>query len=381
MWFKRKDDKPQDQPQTPETGLPPVTEAPPNAPEGAHPGAPHTPPAEAPKKGFLARAWEALNKPVFDQDEEWAIKTRERMAETRKVLVNQVAVLVMGRGKIDDDLLDELEEILITADVGVDTTEELLTMLRKRARDEAMTPQQIPAALAAFLEERLGEAQPLSIQKDKLNVIMVVGVNGVGKTTTIGKLASRMQLQGHPVIVAAADTFRAAAIDQMEVWGERAGVEVIRHKHGGDSAAVVFDAIKAAQARGKEILLIDTAGRLHNKLNLMEELRKIRKIIDRELPGAEPQVLLVLDATTGQNGLKQAEVFKEATGLTGVILTKLDGTAKGGVIFSIKQTLGIPVQIIGIGEKVEDLGDFDPKVFVNALFGKEEQPQEEASAP
>ncbi|MFN3430050.1 MAG: signal recognition particle-docking protein FtsY [Candidatus Sericytochromatia bacterium] len=374
MWFKRKDDKPQDPQQhspTPETGLPPVTEAPPNAPEGAHPGAPHSPP-EAPKKGFLARAWEALNKPVFDQDEEWAIKTRERMAETRKVLVNQVAVLVMGRGKIDDDLLDELEEILITADVGVDTTEELLTMLRKRARDEAMTPQQIPAALAAFLEERLGDAQPLSIQKDKLNVIMVVGVNGVGKTTTIGKLASRMQLQGHPVIVAAADTFRAAAIDQMEVWGERAGVEVIRHKHGGDSAAVVFDAIKAAQARGKEILLIDTAGRLHNKLNLMEELRKIRKIIDRELPGAEPQVLLVLDATTGQNGLKQAEVFKEATGLTGVILTKLDGTAKGGVLVALAEKFGLPVHAIGVGEKADDLRPFEAQKFAQSLLGLEQ---------
>jgi fused signal recognition particle receptor len=296
------------------------------------------------------------------------------------VLVNQVQVLVMGRGKIDDDLLDELEEILITADVGVDTTEDILTMLRKRARDEAMKPEQIPDALAVFLEERLGEAEPLRIQPGHLNILMVVGVNGVGKTTTIGKLANRIQRQGHPVIVAAADTFRAAAIDQMEVWGERAGVEVIRHKQGGDSAAVVFDAIKAAQARGKEVLLIDTAGRLHNKLNLMEELRKIRRIIDRELPGAEPQVLLVLDATTGQNGLKQAEVFKEATGLTGVILTKLDGTAKGGVIFSIKQTLGIPVQIIGIGEKVEDLGDFDPKNFVRALFGKEEQAEETPAA-
>jgi fused signal recognition particle receptor len=172
--------------------------------------------------------------------------------------------------------------------------------------------------------------------------------------------------------VAAGDTFRAAAIDQIEVWGERAGVEVIRHKEGGDAAAVVFDAIHAAQAREKKVLLIDTAGRLHNKTNLMEELRKIRRIIDRELPGALVQVLLVLDATTGQNGLRQAEVFKEATGLTGVILTKLDGTAKGGVIFAIHRTLGIPVQIVGLGEKVDDLGDFDPHIFVQALFGKQE---------
>ncbi|MFP5504428.1 MAG: signal recognition particle-docking protein FtsY [Candidatus Sericytochromatia bacterium] len=364
MWFKR--EKPQE-----------PTEAPPAPPaEGAEP------PAEAPqaqKKNFWARAWDALNKPVFEEDEEWAIKTRERVAETRKVLVTQVQVLVMGRGRIDDELLEELEAILLGADVGVDTTDDILEHLRKLAREQALTPQQIPDALAAYMEELLGTPKPFAIKPGEVNVVMVVGVNGVGKTTTIGKLAAKLQNGGHPTIVAAADTFRAAAIDQLEVWGQRAGVEVIRHSHGSDAAAVVFDALKAAKAREKEVLLIDTAGRLHNKTNLMEELKKIRRIVDRELPGVEPQVLLVLDATTGQNGLRQAEVFKEATGLTGVILTKLDGTAKGGVIFGILGTLGIPVQMVGLGEKVEDLGDFDPKMFVHALFGKEELPEETPS--
>ncbi|MEB3224033.1 MAG: signal recognition particle-docking protein FtsY [Candidatus Sericytochromatia bacterium] len=322
-----------------------------------------------PRKSWWARAWDALNKPVFDKDEAWAIKTRERLSETRKFLVNRVQVLVLGRGRIDDELLEELEEILIGSDVGVATTDDILAHLRVLAREQALLPEGIPGALAQFLEQRLGDAQPLRIAPDSLNVLMVVGVNGVGKTTTVGKLAARLQRAGHPTVVAAADTFRAAAIDQLEVWAQRAEVEVVRHQHGGDAAAVVFDAIKAAEARGKRVLLIDTAGRLHNKANLMEELRKVRRIIDRELPGAVVQVLLVLDATTGQNGLRQAEVFKEAVGLTGVILTKLDGTAKGGVVFAIQQALGIPVQIVGVGEKLEDLGDFDPKDFVRALFG------------
>ncbi|HEY9720749.1 MAG TPA: signal recognition particle-docking protein FtsY [Oscillatoriaceae cyanobacterium] len=368
MWFKR-DKGPTETPPaavTPEAAAP-VTPTPETAtPEAA------TPEAPAAKKGFWKRAWETLNKPVFEEDEEWAIKTRERMAETRKVLVTQVQRLVMGRGRIDDELLDELETILITADVGVETSDEILEHLRKKAKEEALKPEEIPDTLAKFLEARLGEPAPLTLEPGKLNIIMLVGVNGVGKTTTIGKLAAKLQQAGHPSLVAAADTFRAAAIDQIEVWGERAGVEVIRHQHGGDAAAVVFDAIKAAQSRNKEVLLIDTAGRLHNKANLMEELRKIRRIIDRELPGNEPQVLLVLDATTGQNGLRQAEVFKEATGINGVILTKLDGTAKGGVIFGIKRQLDLPVKMVGLGEKVEDLGDFDPHVFVQALFGKEE---------
>lgn len=381
MWFRREQPKEPTPAETPalpaaETPVNPVAADPAvNSPAEEAPTSqpvPGSPPAEGPKRGFLARAWEALNRPVFDKDEEWAIKTRAAVKETRRVLVTQVQVLVMGRGRIDDDLLDELEAILIGADVGVETTDAILTHLRKKARDEALLPAGIPDVLAAYLEERLGAPQPLTLNPDQLNVLMIVGVNGVGKTTTIGKLASRLQKLGHPTIVAAADTFRAAAIDQLEIWGERAGVEVVRHKMGGDAAAVVYDAIHAATARGKQVLLIDTAGRLHNKANLMEELRKIRKIIDRELPGTTPQVLLVLDATTGQNGLRQAEVFKEATGLTGVILTKLDGTAKGGVIFGIKAVLDLPVQLVGLGEKVEDLGDFDPHTFVNALFGKEE---------
>lgn len=361
MWFRRQQpaDPVQPPPAAPEAG--PVDDIP----------AGDVAPAEAaPKRSWWARAWETLNKPVFDKDEEWAIKTRERVAQTRDLLVNRVQVLVLGRGRIDDDLLEELEEILISADVGVETTDDLLAHLRVLAREQALKPEGIPGALADFLETRLGDAAPLQIDPNALNVIMLVGVNGVGKTTTIGKLAARLQGQGHATVVAAADTFRAAAIDQIEVWGQRAGVEVVRHHHGGDAAAVVFDAIRAAEARHKRVLLIDTAGRLHNKANLMEELRKVRRIIDRELPGAVVQVLLVLDATTGQNGLRQAEVFKEAVGLTGVILTKLDGTAKGGVVFAIQRALGIPVQIVGLGEKLDDMGDFDPHTFVQALFGQ-----------
>ncbi len=367
MWFKR--EKPEE-PKAPETVAP-------AAPETVVP-ADVAPPAD-PQKSWWAKAWGALNKPVFEKDEEWAIKTRAVVAETRKVLTNRIQVLVLGRGKIDDDLLEELEEILIGADVGPETSDDILEHLRVLAKEQALKPEGIPDALAQFLEDRLGAAAPLRIDPDALNVVMIVGVNGVGKTTTIGKLAARLQSQGNETIIAAADTFRAAAIDQIEVWAQRAGVEMIRHKEGGDAAAVVFDAIHAAEARKKRVLLIDTAGRLHNKANLMEELRKIRRIIDRELPGAIVQVLLVLDATTGQNGLRQAEVFKEATGLTGVILTKLDGTAKGGVIFAIQRTLGIPVQIVGLGEKLEDIGDFDPHTFVQALFGRQEQPEPASS--
>jgi fused signal recognition particle receptor len=374
MWFRRSQPEP-----TPPSEVPPALGG--QAGSESVAGEASLEPTDTAKRSWWARAWETLNKPVFDKDEEWAIKTRERVAQTRALLVNRVQVLVLGRGRIDDDLLEELEEILISADVGVETTDDLLAHLRVLAREQALKPEGIPGALADFLESRLGEAKPLQIDPTALNVIMVVGVNGVGKTTTIGKLAARLQGQGHPTVVAAADTFRAAAIDQVEVWGQRAGVEVVRHQHGGDAAAVVFDAIKAAEARQKRILLIDTAGRLHNKANLMEELRKVRRIIDRELPGAVVQVLLVLDATTGQNGLRQAEVFKEAVGLTGVILTKLDGTAKGGVVFAIQRALSIPVQIVGLGEKLEDMGDFDPHTFVQALFGQRDSGGHEDSRP
>ncbi len=332
------------------------------------PAVPSDAPAEA--KGLFARVWEALNKPVFDQDEAWAIKTRERIAKTRQVLMDRVMVLIAGRGHIDDDLLESLEEILLGADVGVETTEALLQDLRRRAREDALVPSQIPTALAQFLAERLGGAAPLQVDPNRLNVLMIVGVNGVGKTTTIGKLAWRFEQSGLSTLIAAGDTFRAAAIEQLAIWAERAGVELVKHQSGADAAAVVYDAIQAARARGKKVLLVDTAGRLHNKANLMEELRKVRRIIEREASDAAVQVLLVLDATTGQNGVRQASVFQEATGLTGVILTKLDGTAKGGVIFSIRDALGLPVQVVGLGEGLNDIGDFEPQAFVEGLFGQ-----------
>jgi fused signal recognition particle receptor len=279
--------------------------------------------------------------------------------------------VVLGHTRVDEDLLQDLEEILLESDVGVSVSEEVIDHLRKKAKAAQLSPEGIPEEMGNYLEGYLGEGTPIRLERGKFNVVMVVGVNGTGKTTTVGKLANRFQVEGFKPLIAAADTFRAAAIEQLEIWGKRADVPVIRHKEGGDSAAVVFDSIKAGQARGADVLLIDTAGRLHNKANLMSELEKIRRIVDREAPDAHHEVLLVLDATTGQNGLKQAEVFKEIVKLTGVVLTKLDGTAKGGVIFAIARDLGIPVKAIGLGEKLEDLKDFNPKLFVKALFGGE----------
>lgn len=366
MWFRRKAEGPAAP--TPAPAGPEVDAAQPPEAASAEAGA---------KKGWLGRAWDYLNKPVFDQDEAWAIKTRERIAATRQALVHQVRSLVTGRGAIDDDLLEDLEAILLGADLGVGTSDAVLADLRRRAKEEGLKPEGLPTALAEILEARMGEALPFSLDPEALNVVLVVGVNGVGKTTTVGKLAARLQLAGHPTVIAAADTFRAAAIEQLGIWSERAGVELVRHQHGSDAAAVVFDALQAAKARQKRVVLIDTAGRLHNKANLMTELAKIRRIVDRETEGspAKVQSLLVLDATTGQNGLRQAQVFAEAAKLTGVILTKLDGTAKGGVVFAIRHDLGLPVQLVGLGEQLEDLGDFDPKAFVAALFERDAQTQ------
>jgi len=359
----------------PEAMLPPEAAQPPSpSPEGLEPPAapvgPETPPPEEQKKGFWAKTWEVLNTPVFTIDSESISKGIEK---TREGFVKQVRKLTATFTKIDDETLEELEELLLESDMGVSVAEGALAHLRKMHKAGELTPQNISDALESYLAQQLGEKSPIALKEGQLNIVMLVGVNGVGKTTTLGKLANRFQLQGKKVLVAAADTFRAAAIDQLVVWAERAGVDIIRHKEGGDAAAVVFDAVKASRARNVDVLLIDTAGRLHNKANLMEELRKIRKIIDREAPEVPLEVLLVLDATTGQNGVRQAEVFTEATPLTGVILTKLDGTAKGGVVFGIRSQLGLPVKVVGLGEKVEDLKDFDPDVFVEALFAREEE--------
>ncbi len=327
------------------------------------------------RKGFWKRAWDVLNAPIpgtpsFGMDREMLGQISERLSSTRKILVDRVKDLVRGRTRIDDELLEELEELLIEADMGVKTSEAALEHIRQLARTEGLEPEGVTGALAAYLVGKLGEARPLAFEKGQLKVIMLVGVNGTGKTTTLGKLAHRLTLEGLDVIMAAADTFRAAAIDQLEVWAQRASVPLVRHEEGGDAAAVVFDALSAARSRNADVVLIDTAGRLHNKANLMAELQKIRKIVDREAQGVPIESLLVLDATTGQNGLRQAEVFKEATRLTGCILTKLDGTAKGGVVFSIRDLLGLPVKLAGFGEGLEDLRDFDPAVFVEALFAE-----------
>jgi fused signal recognition particle receptor len=297
-------------------------------------------------------------------------KLKAGLAKTRQGFVEKIETLVTGRKKIDEELFEELEEILIQADVGVSTAVELVEELRRRARERKVEE---AADLKPILQEQISEILgaedvPLIVEGTTPVIIMVVGVNGVGKTTTIGKLASRFKAQGKKVLLAAGDTFRAAAIDQLEIWGNRIGVDVIKHREGADPAAVVFDAIQAARARQIDILIIDTAGRLHTKTNLMEELKKVFRVISREVPAAPHEVLLVLDATTGQNAISQAKIFAEAAGVTGIVLTKLDGTAKGGVIIGIKAELDIPVKMIGIGEKVEDLREFHARDFTAALF-------------
>ena len=291
------------------------------------------------------------------------------MEKTRQGFVSKVFG-IFGCKEIDDDLYEELEEALIAGDVGVETALEITERLRNRAKaDKIRYAADLKEALAEEIADLLGsEPEPLNLVRGELNIILVVGVNGVGKTTSIGKIANLLKKDDYKVILGAADTFRAAASDQLKIWGERVGVDVIAHQEGADPAAVVFDAIAAAKNRKAEVLIIDTAGRLQNKANLMNELSKIRKVIDREANGALKEVLLVLDATTGQNALSQAKTFGEATGITGVVLTKLDGTAKGGVVLGIKSQYDLPVKFIGIGEQVDNLQVFDPQSFAHALF-------------
>lgn len=291
------------------------------------------------------------------------------LSKTRKGFMEKVFSVLSGK-EIDDDLYEELEEALIQGDVGVNTALDLVERLREREKkDKLKNSAQLQEAFADELVELLGEEeQPLNLVSGELNIILFVGVNGVGKTTSIGKIAYQLKEDGHKVILGAADTFRAAAADQLKIWGERVGCDVIAHQEGADPAAVVFDAIAAAKSRGCDVLLIDTAGRLQNKVNLMNELGKIRKIIDREAPGCLRDVLLVLDATTGQNALNQAKVFKETAGVSGVILTKLDGTAKGGVVIGVKAEYDLPIKYIGVGEQKEHLQVFNPRTFAEALF-------------
>lgn len=294
-------------------------------------------------------------------------KLREGLAKTRKGLIEKVESIFKGR-KIDFETLEELEEALLTADLGVKATAEIIDFLKERTKKgEVKDISKIREYLRLEMTSMLGEPKPLRIDR-KPFVILAVGVNGVGKTTTIGKLAARFKNEGRSVILAAADTFRAAAIEQLEVWSKRAGAQIVKHQGGSDPAAVAFDAIEAAKARNIDVVIVDTAGRLHTKSPLMEELKKVRRVIEKGIPSAPHEVLLVVDATTGQNALRQAEMFNNAIGVTGIALTKLDGTAKGGIIFAITRELGIPIKFIGIGEGVDDLRDFEPKEFVEALF-------------
>ncbi len=295
-------------------------------------------------------------------------RVKEGLTKTKNALFGQIDDLLKAFVKVDEDLLEELEEILICADVGVNAAESIIDELRERIKDGRLKEkEQVTETLRGILEGMIGEGEPLKLET-KPSVILVIGVNGVGKTTSIGKISNQLRKEGKKVIVAAADTFRAAAIDQLAVWCERAKVDLIRQNEGSDPAAVVFDACHAAKNKNADVLIIDTAGRLHNKTNLMNELAKINRVIDRELPDVSRENLLVLDATTGQNAISQAKEFKNAAALTGLILNKMDGTAKGGIVISIRQELNIPVKFIGVGEKLDDMQEFDQKEFVAALF-------------
>ena len=295
-------------------------------------------------------------------------KIKDGLKKTRETVVNKIESMLKSFTKIDEELFEELEELLIMGDVGVSTATKITDELRKRVKKEGVTnPEDVLGLLQEITADMLRGGEELHIST-RPSIILVIGVNGVGKTTTIGKLANNLRKQGKKVILAAADTFRAAAIDQLEIWGERAKCDVIKQKEGSDPAAVVYDAISAAKARGADVIIADTAGRLHNKKHLMGELAKISRIIDRELPNADKEFLIVLDATTGQNAVNQAKAFKDATGITGIVLTKLDGTAKGGVVLSIKEELGVPVKYIGVGEQMDDLQPFDADDFAKALF-------------
>ncbi len=300
-------------------------------------------------------------------------KIRVSLQKTRQNFQNRLNGLLSRYGSLNEDLLEELEDILIGADIGVSTTMELIDALKQRSRElKPKTDQDIMNILQEEIEKIMGISSvedTISETVDAgLKVILVVGVNGVGKTTSIAKLARYYQNQGRKVMLAAGDTFRAAAIDQLKIWGERLQIPVISHQGGGDPGAVVFDSVQAALARHMDILIIDTAGRLHTKVNLMEELKKIKRVVSREVEGAPQQVLLVLDATTGQNGIAQARLFNDAVQVTGIILTKLDGTAKGGIVVAIKHTLDIPIEFIGTGETMEDLTPFDAREFAQSLF-------------
>lgn len=310
-------------------------------------------------------------------------KFKDGLAKTRNQFTSKVNDLVAKYRKVDEDFFEELEEILLQADVGFETVMELMDALRfevqrKNMKDTAGIQSVISEKLVEIYESGEESSNELNMQVDGLTVILFVGVNGVGKTTTIGKLANRLKSEGKSVLLAAGDTFRAGAIEQLQVWGDRVGVEVIKQSEGSDPAAVMYDAVRAAKSRGVDVLICDTAGRLQNKVNLMNELEKVHRVISREIPNAPHEVLLALDATTGQNALIQAQTFKEATNVTGIVLTKLDGTAKGGIVLAIRNKLHIPVKFVGLGEKMDDLQPFDTEKYVYGLFAEGLEKEESA---
>ncbi|MGF9965546.1 signal recognition particle-docking protein FtsY [Bacillus rhizoplanae] len=314
-----------------------------------------------------------LKEKISKQTDTVTEKFKHGLEKTRNSFAEKVNDLVYRYRKVDEDFFEELEEILIGADVGVSTVMELIDQLRDEVKRRNI---QDPKEVQAVISEKLIEIykgdgnfnNELNVQDDALTVILFVGVNGVGKTTTIGKMAHKFKADGKSVLLAAGDTFRAGAIEQLEVWGDRVGVDVIKQGSGSDPAAVMYDAIQAAKSRKVDVLLCDTAGRLQNKVNLMKELEKVKRVIEREIPGAPHEVLLVIDATTGQNGLSQAKTFREATNVTGIVLTKLDGTAKGGIVLAIRNEMDVPVKFVGLGEKMDDLQEFNPEQYVYGLF-------------
>jgi fused signal recognition particle receptor len=296
-------------------------------------------------------------------------KLKEGLSKTRSGLTGKIDAVFAGGKELDEETLEELEEALISSDVGVQASVEIVEHLREK-KDEIKKADTVQGFIKQEMASILGRSQPIVTFGEHPFVLLVLGVNGVGKTTTIGKLASRFVSEGMTVMLAASDTFRAAAIEQLDIWAQRAGANIIKHQSGADPAAVAFDAVEAARHRGIDVVIVDTAGRLHTKSPLMEELKKVKRVIGKAMPDAPQEVLLVLDATTGQNALSQARMFNDAIGVTGIALTKLDGTAKGGIIFAIKKELGLPVRLIGIGESIEDLRDFDTAEFVEALFSE-----------
>lgn len=351
-------------------------------PEIERPGAKSEEKKQEPEPVVQEREEEELPEEIFEEPEEdqaeemeegkanFFTRLKDGLFKTRKNITEKINDVLSSFKSVDEELFEELEEILITSDVGVSTTMQILDNVRKSVKDQNIKD---PAAVKDILRQEIlnimGESSN-GIGEKTPAVILVIGVNGVGKTTSIGKIASKLKKSGKKVIIAAADTFRAAAIDQLEVWAGRVGVDIIKHQEGADPAAVIFDAISSAKSKKADVLICDTAGRLHNKKNLMEELKKISRVIEREYPEASRETLLVLDATTGQNAISQAKLFKEAADISGLVLTKLDGTAKGGIIIAIKSELDIPVKLIGVGEKVNDLQEFVAEDFVNALFAE-----------